>query len=430
MKDLFLLHSPTAADLYAGVKDLPIIDYHNHLSLADLVADRRFTDVYDLWIAPDPYKHRAMRMCGVPEREITGDATPREKFLRWCETLPKLWGNPLAQWSRMELESVFGITEQPCAANAADLYDRCNTTLRDNVVTPLSLFDRFRVEEACPCASLVDEIGFFEGNARLSPSLRGDDILAPTPAFMQKLEGLTGVKITDTATFKAAVSKRLDDFERCGLTFADHALDNGFRFDRNAAEGSPCDILTFLGGEYARRGMVLQLHLGAQRATSARLRAAAGAAGGFAGIGNSVDVRSLTDFLDTLEQGPSGLPKVVLFPLNPADNALVSTLSGSFSKDGAAGLITQGPAWWWCDHKQGIVDMLEHTAVYSVLANFIGMTTDSRSFLSLVRHDYFRRVLCDWAADKRDAGEWIGSEEGLRGLLTDLCYGNAKRVLG
>lgn len=426
MDQTFLLTNPTALKLYKAVKDLPIIDYHNHLSIEQLKENSRFSDVYELWIRPDPYKHRAMRMCGVEEKYITGDTPNDEKFFQWCKILPKLMGNPLYHWSMMELSSIFGIEELPSAENARRLYRTCNEYLKNNEVTPESLLDHFGVELACPCASLIDDIEFFEGNPRLSPSLRGDDIINPQENFLQTLGAITKTAITDQATFEDAVCKRLDAFERSGLTFADHALDNGFCYDEDAAPMTASRILTFLGGEYARRGIAMQLHLGAQRATSTRLREIAGVAGGYAAIGNSVDVQSLTRLLDRLDQGEHRLPKTILFPLNPSDNALISVLSGSYSKDGAAGLITQGPAWWWCDHKQGMLEMLENTAVFGVLSNFIGMTTDSRSFLSFVRHDYFRRVLCDWIGKKAEDGEFFCSEQQLEQLVYDLCYGNAK----
>ena len=187
-------------------------------------------------------------------------------------------------------------------------------------------------------------------------------------------------------------------------------------------------LLLFLGREYSARDFVMQLHIGAERYTSTKLRNKVGPAGGFACIGNSVDVCSLTKFLDALDGSENGLPKTVLFTLNPADNALFSVLSGSYSKDGIKGLITQGPAWWWCDHKLGMEEMLSNTSVFSVLSNFIGMTTDSRSFLSFVRHDYFRRILCNWIGEKIDCGEFICDEKQIESLIYDLCYGNAKEV--
>ena len=445
IKKGFLLNTKKAEELYNEVKALPIIDYHNHLSLLDISENKRFLNVYDLWIAPDPYKHRAMRMCGVDEYYITGAAEKEEKFVKWCETLPQLPMHPLSHWSYMEMEKVFGVTEKIDGETAKKLYAYCNDYLQKNEVTVNGLLSLFNVEYACPCASLAEDLSLFGKDGRFAPSLRGDDIVAVNKGYVEKLQGLTGCKIDSLQSFKKAVSIRLDEFEKLNCKYSDHALDNGFIFypDDGENEGrfaaamqgelSAIDkqklasyLLVFLGEEYAKRDFVMQLHIGAERYTSSTLRKKAGAAGGFAGIGNSVDVRSLTQFLDGVDNSEYGLPKTVLFTLNPADNALISVLSGSYSKDGVAGLITQGPAWWWCDHKLGIVDMLENTAVFGSLYNFVGMTTDSRSFLSFVRHDYFRRIVCDWLAEKWTQGELLCNEEELKALAKKLCYQNAK----
>ena len=446
----FLLRTETGRALYQKVENLPIIDYHNHLSVKDIAENKRFLDVYELWIAPDPYKHRAMRMCGVPESHITGEATKEEKFAAWCETLPKLLLNPLSHWSSMELEKIFGWTAAVNKDNANELYAYCNDYLKNNEITVDKLMQIFGVEYACPCASLVDDTADFDGDARFAPSLRGDDIVAPTAAFIEKLENATGERIADLEDFKRAICARLDVYAACGCRYSDHALDNGFVFypddGRNADRFTAilnCDciscedkvkfssyVLAFLGGEYAKRNLVMQLHIGAERYTSSTLREKVGPAGGFAGIGNSVNVRSLTQFLDVVDRGEYGLPKTVLFTLNPADNAIMSVLSGSYSKDSVEGLVTQGPAWWWCDHKQGMVEMFENAAVFSVLSNFIGMTTDSRSFLSFVRHDYFRRVLCDWLGQKWEQGELLCDFDEVKHLAVKLCYQNAKKSLG
>lgn len=423
MEKDFLLNSKKAVELYDMVKDLPIIDYHNHLSLSDIKANKRFCNVYDLWIKPDPYKHRAMRMCGVEEKYITGGATDEEKFIKWCENFKNLLGNPLYHWSLMELETVFEIKEIPSKENAKEIYISCNEFLSKNNVTAKSLMEKFNVELACPCASLVDDISLFEEMDGICPSLRGDDIVDQGEEFISKLSAITKIDIASKEDLKKAIKIRLDQFEKCGLVFADHALDNGFTFDK---EDEKAKMLLFLGEEYSKRNLIMQLHIGAQRYTSTKLRRAVGPAGGFAGIGNSVDVKALTSFLDALDIGEYGLPKTVIFTLNPADNALVSVLSGSYSKDGVSGLITQGPAWWWCDHKQGIVDMLDNTTSFSLLSNFLGMTTDSRSFLSFVRHDYFRRIICDYIGKKVEDKEFICSDTVLKELLHKLCYLNAK----
>lgn len=448
MKD-FLLKSDTAKMLYSSVEKLPIIDYHNHLSVADISENKRFSDIYELWIKPDPYKHRAMRMCGVSERYITGDASDFDKFAAWCGIFPNLVGNPLYIWSQMELQSIFGITEIPCKDNAENIYNKANEFLRNNEVTAESLLKGFGVELSCPCVSLCDDVSVFEKNHTVFPSLRGDDATAPSLDFIRKLESLTH-DINNLSDYKLAVSERLDLLKNTGCIFSDHALDNGFVFYNDDGENEKrfmkildgkalkeedekklfSYILEFLCSEYAKKGFTVQLHIGAERYTSSRLRTLAGKAGGFAAIGNSVDISSFTKMLDTFEKGEYGLPKMVLFTLNPADNAMLSVLAGSYSKDGVPGLISQGPAWWWCDHKHGICDALENISSFGLLSNFVGMTTDSRSFLSFVRHDYFRRILCQWLAEKYDSGEFCCSYDSLEALAKDMCYENAKRIIG
>ena len=394
--------------LYEYANKLPVIDYHNHLSVPEIKENKRFTDVTELWITPDPYKHRAMRMCGVEEFYITGNATNKEKFIKWCETVPKLIGNPLYAWSYMELKEIFGKVE---LSEPEKLYEKCNTYLAENEVTVNTLLQKFNVQFACPCASITDDLSAFENNALIAPSLRGDDMVAPTAEFVKKLADVSGSAIYDLKSYCDAICKRLDAFKNADCKFSDHAIDNEFKFyeddgqneqrfmsllNGNATsedkEKLTSYLLVFLGKQYAKREFVMQLHIGAERFTSTRLREIAGPAGGFAGIGNCVHVKTLTKLLDAIDSTAFGLPKTVLFTLNPADNAVFSVLSGSYAKDGISGLVTQGPAWWWCDHQKGITDMLENTTAFSVLSNFIGMTTDSRSFLSFVRHDYFRRI--------------------------------------
>lgn len=448
MVDKFLLQSKTAKRLYQKVKSLPIIDYHNHLSMGNLSNDERFLDVYELWVGIDPYKHRAMRMLGVDEKYITGDATNKEKFIKWAESLPKLTLNPLSHWSMMELDKIFCIKEPLNGDNAERIYDFCNDYLSKNVVTATSLLSLFNVEYACPCASIIDDISFYYDNQKLSPSLRGDDMVAVTKSFIEKLQKVSGEKIENLNDFESAIEKRIIEFKKAGCKFSDHALDDGFiyyvddqknceRFDslingdikKEDSDRLSSYILTVLSSLYAKHGFIMQLHIGAKRSTSSRLKEKVGPFGGFAGIGNSVSVSSLTTFLDKVEKTEYGLPKILLFTLNPSDNALISVLSGSYSKDGVKGLITQGPAWWWCDHKLGMEQMFENASVFGVLSNFIGMTTDSRSFLSFIRHDYFRRVLCNWLADKFDKGEMLLDMKDLKNLASDLCYYNAKREI-
>lgn len=446
MNENFLLNSEVAKELYSYVKNLPVIDYHNHLSVEDIAKNKRYYNIYDLWIKPDPYKHRAMRMCGVSEKYITGDATDFEKFRAWCSIYQNLIGNPLYIWTQMELATIFGITDIPDVDNAEIIYEKANSYLAKNVITPKTLLEKFNVELACPCVSLTDDVSCFSDNSIISPSLRGDDVVSPTLDFIQRLEE----GIANLEDYKNAVVNKLRELRKVGCVFSDHALDNGFRYyedDGNnesrfaiVMNGERLDeenrgkltsyIITFLLEEYAKQNFTVQLHIGAQRYTSTKLRKQAGAAGGFAGIGNSFDVNSITTMLDAVEKGKYYLPKIMIFPLNPADNAMTSVLSGSYSKDGVSGLITQGPAWWWCDHKYGIEEALENMASFSLLSNFTGMTTDSRSFLSFVRHDYFRRILCNWIAKKFNDNELCTDLKELKKLINKMCYRNAKYISG
>lgn len=449
MKQNFLLNSEKAKLLYSYVRELPIVDYHNHLSVQEIKENKRFLDVYEVWIKPDPYKHRAMRMCGVDEEYITGPAPNKEKFIKWCETLPKLIGNPLHHWSMMELDMIFHIPDSPNSNNASEIYEKCNRYLAENTVDVSSILKQFSVSYLCPCASLVDDLEQFSGCEGIAPSLRGDDIVNLSADFVKKLQAVSGQEIKDLSTFKTAVWNRIQAFYQYGCRFSDHALDDGFVFypdDGKNAERfeSVCKgniqledwkklashLLVFLGECYAKVGFVMQLHIGAKRYTSSKLRAQVGPNGCFAGIGNNIKVKSITELLDCIDNCEYGLPKIMLFTLNPADNAIFAVLSGSYVKKGVPALITQGPAWWWCDHKQGLVEMLEYITSYSILSNFVGMTTDSRSFLSFVRHDYFRRILCNWVAEKAECGDFPDDMQELKALVYKLCYQNAKDNFG
>lgn len=445
MKNNYLLQSELATKLYDTVRKLPIIDYHNHISIVDVAKDKQFENITSLWITSDPYKHRAMRILGVPEKYITGDASDFERFEKWYNCLPRLVGNPLFDWSVMEFSTLFNIELVPFKSSAKDIYEKTNKLLEK--LSAKAILDSFGIEYCAPCAMLCDDISIFDGRS-FSPSLRGDDIVAADSDFITKLSHITQLPIRNIAEYEKAVEHRLIEFKKKGLIFTDHAIDNGFSFvlDDNIEERfnkllkgqdlSQTDrnylssyILKALAGLYAKHGLVMQLHIGAERQTSTRLLNIAGKAGGFAAVGNTINVKSLTNFLDEVEKGGYGLPKTVLFTLNPTDNAVIATLSGSYSKDGTEAIVTQGPAWWWCDHKKGITDMLDSFSAHSVLSTFVGMTTDSRSLLSLVRHDYFRRIFCSFLAEKVEKGEYPDDPELLKDIAVKCCYGNAKKLI-
>ena len=403
-------------------KGLPIIDFHNHISVADIAKDRRFENLTELWLAPDPYKHRLMRICGVEERLITGDASDYEKFEAFCSVFPLFAGNPVYDWARMELSLVFGMDTLPCKETARAIYDRCGEMLQTPEFSNNAILARFGIEYQSPVASLLDDLSSFDGK-RVAPSLRGDNLLNPTPELIAELSKITGEEIQDTESYIRAVCVQLDRFAAAGCLFADHALDDGF-FEEDGAQ-SRQEILKRLGVEYAKRRWTLLLHLGAKRKTSTRLACLAGPAGGYAAVDNSFPIAKVCDLLGAMEVR-GGLPDTVLFPLNMGDQAALSVMQGSFSEDGTPSKVQLGPAWWWCDHALGIRNTLSSIASFGVLSQFIGMTTDSRSILSFSRHDYFRRLLCAWIDAQNEYEEWNLPFETQGEIVRKVCYQNAK----
>lgn len=425
MKKNFLLKSNDAERLYYEyAQDLPIIDFHNHLVVADIVENRGYDSLYDLWLASDPYKHRLMRIAGIDEYFITGAATPFEKVEKLFSIFPFLAGNPVYDWGRMELSAIFGIDELPSADNAQYLYDKTREMLSGRDFSTRELLARFNVEYISPVASLLDDISIFNGSS-VAPSLRGDDLLLPSDDLKARLAKRTGISILDDESYIAAVSVLLDDFVARGCRFADHALDDGFFDECNEAKQG---MLVRLAGEYKKRGLSLLLHLDAKRKTSERLARLAGPAGGYAAVGGALNISALTDMLGRMELSGS-LPDTILFPLNMSDQAPLAVLQGSFSEDGVASKVQLGPAWWWCDHALGIENTLNAIASFGLVSEFIGMTTDSRSVLSFVRHDYFRRILCSWFAQlckERD----LNLPVDLQGeIIRKISYGNAKKKI-
>lgn len=422
MKQDFLLNNLKAKKLYnTYAKDLPIIDFHNHINVSNLKNDHQFSNLTEVWIACDPYKHRLMRICGVDEFYITGDATDFEKFNAYCSIFSLLAGNPVYDWSRMELKFLFDIDLEINEDNAQKIYDLANEKLATPEFTHNAILKKFNVAYQSPVVGLLDDLSAFDG-ITVAPSLRGDNLLMPNADLEKELMEKSGITITDTDSYVKAIAVLLDDFDKAGCKFADHALDANF-FTSNGVE-KKVEILTKLGVEYAKRGWTLLLHMDAKRETSQRLRQLAGPAGGYAGVGGNFDISSVIDLLGNMEK-QGGLPDTVLFPLNMSDQAPLAVAQGSFSQDGVASKVQLGPAWWWCDHALGITNTLSCIANFGVVSQFIGMTTDSRSVLSFMRHDYFRRILCSWLVEQNDAKGWDLSLEQLGVIVKKISYENA-----
>lgn len=457
--DDFLLGSQIASHLWHEVAaPLPIVDYHCHLDPRDLATDRRFENIARLWVTGDPYKHRAMRIAGVPERVITGDASDREKFNAWAATVPHTLGNPLHHWTALELKRYFDIDEPLTAASADRIWSVANARLAEPGFTARGLLAKCGVACVCTSDRLLDDLSAHtaiareDGNLRVWPSLRADDVVAfeapEFAAWVRQLGLATDISISDYDAFRTAVSRRLDVFGQAHCKLSDHGLDDFHYVPTSDADAaalfarrlageslSPSEavqlrsgVLRFLGGEYARRGWIMQLHLGAQRRTSSRLRRLVGPAGGYAAIGPGTDVPSLVAWLDELECA-GALPRTILYPLNPADFAPFAVLAGSFVEDGVRSKIQLGPAWWFNDHAHGMRAQLDAVANYGLLSTFIGMTTDSRSLLSMVRHEYFRRIFCDWLGAQVEAGALPDDPAALAALVLAVCHGNAQRAL-
>lgn len=441
----FLLENKVAKDLYArAAEGCPIVDFHNHLPVRDLCEDRNYPDIGTLWVCSDPYKHRAMRLMGLDERLISGAASPKEKFDAWCRTVPALVGNPLFHWSCLEMKRFFGIDEIPSEAGADRLWAHCNNLLKEDGFSMGALLRKTGVRKATTSDDLLDDTSLHREASRvsgieISPSLRADSILALNPSWLERLSP----EEDSLDAFLEAVSLRLDTFAGNGCRLSDHALDNGFvfkatsreraswlfrkrdRMDRSEKAELFSYLLEWLGRQYAVRGWVMQLHIGAERWTSTHLRTLAGSAGGFACPGSGADIRSLCRFLDAMDRD-GGMPKVILYTLNPADNAALATLTGSFSESGVQ-KIKFGPAWWFNDHFYGIEENLEVISSYSLLSQSLGMTTDSRNVLSFSRHEYFRRILCNWLGTKVARGHFPKDPDLLEDLVKDICYQNANR---
>ena len=445
-------------DIYSVVKDLPIIDWHNHLDIGMLAEDKPLGSLYEVWVKADPYKHRAMRICGEPERVITGDAPESEKWAAWMRTLPKLIGNPLFAWAKMEIEWLdFFNAESQSSRESRWWRNVENISLAD--WTPSKMLKAFNVECICPCVGASELNGLkVSGRAGCPQPAAADSrsfgrAACPQAAAARWGQRALPLSIIPSLRMNAGDEITVEDLERfaaTGCRVVDISVDDASQLSTHYAQ------LSTVASFAAAHGWTMLLHLGALRSTSERLRAAAGPAGGFAGMRAPVDSTAVASFLNELERTPNTfsdkeckdckessphsaslrlcvkncLPRTILLSLNPEAHAQLAVLSGSFVEDGMPGKVQLGPAWWWCDHEEGIRDVLEKNAAYGVLSTFVGMTTDSRSLLSFTRHDYFRRILSKWTAEKVASGAFPDDPELLCPMLENVCYGNACKIIG
>ena len=453
----FLLSTDVARRLYhEHAAAQPIFDYHCHLPPNDLAENRRFTNLFEIWLEGDHYKWRAMRANGVPERYITGDASPYEKFLAWARTVPYTLRNPLYHWTHLELQRYFGIHDLLDEKSAPSVWERANAILKD--LTAQEILKKFRVEVVCttddPSEDLTPHQKIAQAGiaSHVFPAFRPDKALTiGFPDFKPWLDTLANaanVEIRDLASLLDALRKRHDYFHSLGCRLSDHGLNHCFATQcpdsvaaglfLKALAGSAISedertqfasfMMLFFGRLDAEKGWTKQLHLGALRNVNSAARQRVGPDTGYDTVGDFEQIRPLAAYLDLLAR-ESALPRMILYNNNPADTFSFATLIGCFQSEEIAGKIQYGSAWWFLDQKEGITAQINALSNVGLLSRFIGMVTDSRSFMSYPRHEYFRRVLCDILGQDVVRGELPNDEQLLSRIVEDISYRNAKEYL-
>lgn len=457
----FLLNTKTAERLYHEfAKHMPIIDYHCHLPPQQIAEDIQFKNLTQVWLYGDHYKWRAMRSNGVDESFATGNKSDWEKFEKWAETVPYTLRNPLYHWTHLELQRYFDVHDILNADTARKIYDECTAKLQTPEYSVRNLLRKMNVKLVCTTDDPVDSLEYhtqikedgFE--IPILPAFRPDNAMNVSSAskfnaYVKKLEGVTNIAISSFDDFLYALQNRHDFFASMGCNVSDHGLEN---IDAEDFTGSEIDtifskihggkelgeleqrkfrsamLLHFAEWDW-EKGWVQQFHLGALRNNNNRLLSSLGADTGWDSIGDFPQARSLSTFMDKLDSN-NRLAKTILYNLNPADNELMATMIGNFNDGSAVGKIQWGSGWWFLDQKDGMTKQINALSNMGLLSRFVGMLTDSRSFLSFPRHEYFRRILCDLFGAEVENGElpndinWIGK------VIQDICFNNAKNYFG
>ena len=462
MDEEFLLTTPAAQKLYHSYAEhMPILDYHCHINPQEICEDRRFENITQVWLGGDHYKWRLMRSAGVEEKYITGDATDREKFQKWAETIEMGIGNPLYHWSHLELKRYFGYEGILNGRTAQEVWDLCNDKLQnDPNMTVRGLIRQSGVTLICTTDDPVDTLEYHERLAKddsfevqVLPAWRPDKAMNLEQdtylEYVAKLESVSGVKIDSFKALMEALKVRMDFFAQHGCSVSDHALEyvmyapaseeeieaifrkrlEGAAISREEEMQFKTAYMLCLGKEYHRRGWVMQLHYGCKRNNNAQMYKLLGPDTGYDCINNYAPSAQMADFLNALIT-TDDLPKTILYSLNPHDSAAIGTILGCFQDSTAVAKIQQGSAWWFNDHKVGMTDQMTTLANLGYLAGFVGMLTDSRSFLSYTRHEYFRRVMCALLGQWVEDGEYPDDEVALEKIVKGICYNNAVKYFG
>lgn len=456
LDDNFLLQSQTAQELYhTYAKDMPIYDYHCHLSPKEIAENKKYRNITELWLGGDHYKWRALRSNGVEEKYITGDAGDKEKFMKWAETMPHCIGNPLYHWTHLELRRYFGIELLLSLDTAEEIWEKCNELLKDDAFSARGLIQRSNVTMVCTTDDPSDALEYHKTIAadasfttRVLPALRPDRYINidrdDFTAWIGKLEKAAGMAIGTLPELLEALRLRLDYFHQAGCRLSDHGLDplvyaEGSLEDAAAVfakamqgavltQGEVCryktQVLLFLGREYARRNWTMQFHMGVIRNNNRRMFKLLGPDTGFDAIGDFPTAEALAKTLNALDETDE-LPRTILYTINPSDNEILGAIIGCFQGGGIPGKLQFGSGWWFNDQKDGMIRQMTALANLGLLSRFVGMLTDSRSFLSYTRHEYFRRILCNLLGEWVENGEVPGDMKLLGKMVQDICYNNA-----
>ena len=453
LKNNFLLKNKTAEKLYSNyAKDMPIFDYHCHLPEKQILEDKPFSDIFEIWLAGDHYKWRLMRNYGVNEKFITGDATNKEKFITYCTVLGTAFGNPLYHWSQVELKEFFGCEKEINANNAEAIWDECNEYIKKNNVTPSSLIIGSNVRHIFTTNEVFDDMETFKAikakNYPFSviPAFRADKIMnidaAAYKTYIGLLEAQTNVA-DNIENLEIAIEKRLEAFKEVGTTASDIAVEcvlpvydrsdadavykkayNGEKITAEEADVFKGYLTYFLMKLYAKHDIRTELHVGAMRNNNANMLASLGLDTGFDSISDTNSIKNMSRLFDKLNS-ENALPPTIVFNLNPKMNAEIMTLIGSFQSDEAKGKMQYGPAWWFLDNKVGMEKHLEDLTATGHIATFVGMLTDSRSLLSYPRHHYFRRILCNYLGTLMENGEMTNDKDFVGEVIKNICYYNS-----
>jgi glucuronate isomerase len=459
----FLLDTKTASKLYyIYAEPLPIIDYHCHIQAKEVAQNRKFENMTQIWLAGDHYKWRAMRTCGVKEQYITGSASDWEKFEMWARTVPKTIRNPLYHWTHLELKRPFGISDKLFNEKTAkSIWEKCNAKLATHGFTSQGIAKRMNVEIICTTDDPIDSLEYHEayakkgnGFTKMLPAFRPDKAMSVENAdaflsYLQKLEVVSGIEIKDFDSLLVAIRARHDFFHSRGCRVSDHGIETAYAEDYTDSEirsifkklqkGKSLDAVETLKFKSAmmyefgvmdyEKGWVQQLHIGALRNNNSRMMRVCGPDTGFDSIGDFEIARPLAKFLNKLDT-ENKLAKTILYNLNPRDNEVIATMIGNFQDGSVAGKLQYGSGWWFLDQRDGIQKQIEALSNLGILSQFIGMLTDSRSFLSYPRHEYFRRLLCNILGGEIERGLIPNDIKLVGGIVQDICYNNAKKYFG